>query len=46
LSVAPGRTAPWSRFGGVTIDGLLSQAFLAEYAWTLDFDRHEYTFLP
>jgi hypothetical protein len=46
LSVAPGRTAPWSRFGGVTIDGLLSQAFLAKYAWTLDFDRHEYTFLP
>jgi hypothetical protein len=44
MSVAPGRTAPWSRFGGVTIDGLLSQAFLAEYAWTLDFDRHEYTF--
>ncbi|MDP4503414.1 retropepsin-like aspartic protease [Nonomuraea turcica] len=44
LSVAPGRTAPWSDFGGVRIDGLISQAFLSEYAWTLDFDRQEYTF--
>ncbi|WP_336208563.1 retropepsin-like aspartic protease [Nonomuraea sp. LPB2021202275-12-8] len=45
LSIAPTRTAPWSGFGGITVEGLLSQAFLAEYAWTLDFDRHEYTFL-
>ncbi|TMR93326.1 retropepsin-like aspartic protease [Nonomuraea basaltis] len=44
LSIAPGRSAPWSGFGGVRVDGLLSQAFLAAYAWTLDFDRYEYTF--
>lgn len=46
LSIAPTKTAPWSRFGGITVDGLLSQAFLAQYAWTLDFDRFEYTFRP
>ncbi|MBB5084728.1 retropepsin-like aspartic protease [Nonomuraea endophytica] len=44
LSIAPARTVPWSSFGGIRIDGLLSQAFLAQYAWTLDFDRFEYTF--
>lgn len=31
-------------FGGVRIDGLLSHAFLKEYSWTLDFDRHLYIF--
>ncbi|MEU7151162.1 retropepsin-like aspartic protease [Streptomyces sp. NPDC045456] len=46
LSITPTRSAPWSRFGGITVHGLLSQAFLAEYAWTLDFDRFEYTFRP
>ncbi|MFD9948552.1 hypothetical protein ACFWYW_47905 [Nonomuraea sp. NPDC059023] len=46
LSIAPGRRPPWSDLGGVRVDGLLSQAFLARYAWTLDFDRHEYTFRP
>ncbi|MFI6395813.1 retropepsin-like aspartic protease [Nonomuraea sp. NPDC050540] len=46
LSIAPGRRLPWSQLGGVRVDGLLSQAFLARYAWTLDFDRHEYTFRP
>ncbi|MFI7705127.1 retropepsin-like aspartic protease [Nonomuraea sp. NPDC049480] len=46
LSIAPGRRAPWSGFGGVRVDGLLSQAFLGAYAWTLDFGRHEYTFRP
>ncbi|WP_238782948.1 hypothetical protein [Streptomyces monomycini] len=46
LSITPARTAPWSRFGGITINGLLSQAFLAQYAWTLDFDRFAYTFRP
>ncbi|WP_283136201.1 retropepsin-like aspartic protease [Rhizohabitans arisaemae] len=46
LSIAPGRRAPWSELGGVRVDGLISQAFLAQYAWTLDFDRHEYIFRP
>ncbi|WP_188195287.1 retropepsin-like aspartic protease [Nonomuraea sp. SYSU D8015] len=44
LSIVPGRRAPWSGFGGIRVDGLLSQAFLGRYAWTLDFDRYEYTF--
>jgi hypothetical protein len=44
VATAPGRRAPWASFGGVRIDGLLSHAFLSRYAWTLDFDRHEYTF--
>ncbi|MFI6297203.1 aspartyl protease family protein [Nonomuraea sp. NPDC050790] len=44
LAIAPGRRAPWSELGGVKVNGLLSQAFLSRYAWTLDFDRHEYTF--
>ncbi|MGI5290283.1 retropepsin-like aspartic protease [Nonomuraea polychroma] len=43
LSIAPGRRTPWSRLGGVRVDGMLSQAFLGRYAWTLDFDRHEFT---
>jgi hypothetical protein len=29
-------------FGGVRIDGLLSNGFLCGYAWTLDFDRRIY----
>ena len=44
VATAPSRRAPWESFGGVRIDGLLSHAFLSRYAWTLDFDRHEYTF--
>jgi len=31
-------------FGGVRIDGLISHAFLKRYAWTIDFDTHEYRF--
>ncbi|GAA5081745.1 hypothetical protein HNP84_000055 [Thermocatellispora tengchongensis] len=44
LATTPTRRTPWSSFGGVRIHGLLSHAFLSRYAWTLDFDRHEYTF--
>ncbi|GGP03345.1 retropepsin-like domain-containing protein [Nonomuraea glycinis] len=44
LATTPTRRAPWSSFGGIRIHGLLSHAFLSEYAWTLDFDSHEYTF--
>jgi len=44
VATAPARRVPWESFGGVRIDGLLSHAFLSRYAWTLDFDRHEYTF--
>jgi hypothetical protein len=33
-------------FGGVRIDGLISHAFLKQYAWTIDFDSREYTFGP
>ena len=33
-------------FGGVQTDGLLGHAFLAEYAWTLDFDAMRYRFTP
>lgn len=44
VATAPGRRAPWASFGGVRIDGLLSHAFLSRYAWTIDFDRHEYAF--
>ena len=31
-------------FGGVRMDGLISHAFLKNYSWTIDFDKHEYTF--
>lgn len=31
-------------FGGVRIDGLISHAFLKRYAWTIDFDTHQYRF--
>lgn len=34
----------WTSFGGVRIDGLLSHAFLNQYAWTLDFDERRYVF--
>jgi len=44
VATAPTRRVPWAAFGGVRVDGLLSNGFLANYAWTLDFDRHEYTF--
>lgn len=30
--------------GGIRIDGLLSHAFLKEYAWTIDFDARRYLF--
>jgi hypothetical protein len=30
--------------GGISIDGLISHAFLKEYVWTLDFDRMRYVF--
>lgn len=41
VSTAP-RRVPWSSFGGIRIDGLLSHGFLKRYAWTLDFDRSEF----
>lgn len=44
VALAPTARLPWASFGGVRIDGMLSSAFLRRYAWTLDFDRHEYTF--
>lgn len=44
VATTPDKHVPWSDFGGVRIDGLLSWGFLSAYAWTLDFDRHEYTF--
>lgn len=44
VATAPGRRTPWASFGGVRIDGLLSHAFLGRYAWTIDFDQHEYVF--
>jgi hypothetical protein len=31
-------------FGGVQIEGLISHAFLKNYAWTIDFDSREYIF--
>jgi tetratricopeptide (TPR) repeat protein len=31
-------------FGGIRIDGLISHAFLSKYSWTIDFDKHEFTF--
>ncbi|MEU8380559.1 retropepsin-like aspartic protease [Streptosporangium sp. NPDC048865] len=46
VATTPTRRVPWASFGGVRIDGLLSHSFLDKYAWTLDFDRHEYTFRP
>lgn len=30
--------------GGVVMGGLVSHAFLSEYSWTIDFERHEYVF--
>jgi hypothetical protein len=44
VATTPTRRVPWRSFGGVRIDGLLSHGFLNSYTWTLDFDRHEYTF--
>ena len=29
---------------GIMIDGLISHAYLKNYTWTLDFDRHEFIF--
>ena len=31
-------------FGGIRIDGLISHAFLSNYSWTIDFDKHQYIF--
>lgn len=31
-------------FGGIRIDGLISHAWLKNYAWTIDFENMEYTF--
>ncbi|MER5422214.1 retropepsin-like aspartic protease [Streptosporangium roseum] len=44
VAAAPGRAMPWSSFGGVRIDGLLSHGFLGAYSWTLDFDLRRYVF--
>lgn len=44
VATTPTGKVPWRDFGGVRIDGLLSWGFLSAYTWTLDFDRHEYTF--
>jgi hypothetical protein len=44
VASTPTSRVPWRDFGGVRIDGLLSWGFLSAYTWTLDFDRHEYTF--
>ncbi len=41
----PDRT--WRDFGdwsGIRVEALLSHAFLKNYAWTIDFDRHVYLF--
>lgn len=43
LLIVPGKVGT-SPFGGVRMDGLLSHAFLKEYAWTLDFENREYVF--
>jgi hypothetical protein len=39
-----GDNVSWDSFGGVRIDGLLSHAFLQQYAWTLDFSNRKYIF--
>jgi hypothetical protein len=44
VATVPARRPPWTSFGGVRIDGLLSHAFTQRYAWTLDFDRRVYSF--
>lgn len=44
--VVRGRRIVPRSFGGVRIDGVLCNGFLRSYAWTLDFDRHEYIFRP
>jgi Aspartyl protease len=44
LATTPARRVPWGSFGGVRIDAMLTNAFLRAYSWTIDFDRHEYTF--
>lgn len=33
-----------SDMGGIRIDGLLSHAFVKQYAWTIDFDERRYLF--
>jgi hypothetical protein len=41
--IVPGPFGPIAEnFGGVRIDGLLSNGFLGDYAWTIDFDRRVY----
>ena len=39
-----GRKSTIRSLGGVRIDGLLGHAFLKQYAWTIDFAKHEYLF--
>ncbi|MFC2004742.1 retropepsin-like aspartic protease [Chloroflexota bacterium] len=43
LCIAPENFAN-SPLGGIEIHGVLSHAFLNNYAWTLDFDQHRYIF--
>jgi len=43
LLLLPGKVGDRD-FGGVRIDGLLSHAFLKQYAWTLDFAERDYVF--
>lgn len=40
----PSREGERFNFDGIMIDGLISHAFLRNYAWTLDFDNHEFIF--
>lgn len=46
VATTPTRRTPWRSFGGVRIHALLSQGFLRDYSWTLDFDQHLYVFQP
>ncbi len=38
------RTAQRFLLDGIMIDGIISHAYLKNYTWTLDFDRHEFIF--
>lgn len=44
LVVEAPRRVPWSTFGRVRIDGLLTHALLGRYVWTIDFDAHTLVF--
>ena len=43
VATAP-RRVPWADLGGVRIHGLLTNVLFGRYAWTIDFDAHEYVF--